>query len=228
MSEIAQKLFLHIAPDPGLLEGLDPLLDDPAIACALIVPAPGETMPGADVLAPMVAKLQQHDIAVLFAVPDAGDRSDLARGDDSIRTCADLVIATGADGLHTVMGKGGDLTAFEKALGAMKPDRIVGIGGLFTRHAAMTAGESDADYIMFGEPGPNGQTQPFAETLDMASWWSEVFTVPCVAHATGLDKVEILAASGCDFISVRIDAGTAADTVRAILERASRALQVTI
>ena len=175
-----------------------------------------------------LAKLQQHDIAVLFAVPDAGDRSDLARGDDSIRTCADLVIATGADGLHTVMGKGGDLTAFEKALGAMKPDRIVGIGGLFTRHAAMTAGESDADYIMFGEPGPNGQTQPFAETLDMASWWSEVFTVPCVAHATGLDKVEILAASGCDFISVRIDAGTAADTVRAILERASRALQVTI
>jgi thiamine-phosphate pyrophosphorylase len=208
MTDTVQRLFLSIAPDPSLLEGLQPLLDNSAIACVLISPVAGEAMPTARDLTPMVAALQKSDIAVLFTVPE-------------------LVAATGADGLHVAMGKGGDLSTIEQALRTMKPDRIVGIGGLFTRHGAMLAGESDADYVMFGEPALDGQTPPFAETLDMASWWSEVFTVPCVAHVADIEKVEIMAASGCDFVGLRIEAGQSADTIGALVERATLALQVT-
>ncbi len=209
MSDNAQRLFLSIAPDPSILERLEPLLDNSAVACVLIAAAAGEAMPATQELAPMVSALQKSDIAVLFTDPEVAGE-------------------TGADGIHVAMGKGGDLGAVEKALRMMKPDRIVGIGGLFTRHGAMTAGESGADYVMFGEPAPDGHVPPFGETLDMASWWSEVFTIPCVANVADIEKVEIMAASGCDFVGMRIESGQSADAIRAIVERATLALQVTI
>ena len=41
---------------------------------------------------------------------------------------------------------------FSAAVASLKPDRIAGCGGLATRHDAMLAAESGADYVMFGEP----------------------------------------------------------------------------
>ena len=38
----------------------------------------------------------------------------------------------------------------------LKPERIVGVGGLATRHDAMLAAEQGADYVMFGEPDQVG------------------------------------------------------------------------
>jgi thiamine-phosphate pyrophosphorylase len=64
----------------------------------------------------------------------------------------------------------------------------------------MAAGESEADYLMFGDLEPGGETA--AETLERAAWWAEVFNVPCVAVAHELAEVEALAASGAEFVAL--------------------------
>ena len=59
----------------------------------------------------------------------------------------DIAIRAGADGAHLT-----GIAALTAALGALKPDRIAGAGGLRSRHDAMLAAEAGADYVMFGEP----------------------------------------------------------------------------
>ena len=64
----------------------------------------------------------------------------------------ELVARAGADGAH-VSG----IEPMQDALEQLKPDRIVGVGGLHTRHDSMVAGEAGADYLLFGEPDAEGQ-----------------------------------------------------------------------
>ena len=52
----------------------------------------------------------------------------------------ELVARSGADGAN-ISG----IEAMQEAMPTLKPDRIIGVGGLVTRHDAMTAGEADAD-----------------------------------------------------------------------------------
>ena len=52
-------------------------------------------------------------------------------------------------------------TVSSDAVEQLKPERIVGVGGLVTRHDAMTAAEAGADYVMFGEPGADGERPGF-------------------------------------------------------------------
>ena len=63
----------------------------------------------------------------------------------------DIVGRAGADGAHLT-----GIEALSGALGALKPDRIAGVGGLRSRHDAMLAGEANPDYVMFGEPDRRG------------------------------------------------------------------------
>jgi thiamine-phosphate pyrophosphorylase len=58
----------------------------------------------------------------------------------------EIVVRAAADGAHA---RG--VAELDEAL-ALKPARIAGCGGLATRHDAMVAAESGADYVMFGEP----------------------------------------------------------------------------
>jgi len=109
----------------------------------------------------------------------------------------ELVARAGADGAHL-----NGLAALEDALPSLKPDRIAGVGGLATRHDSMAAGESGADYVLFGEPDAKGQrpsSQAIAERLD---WWAELFEPPCVGFATSLEEAHDFAASGADFVLV--------------------------
>ena len=57
---------------------------------------------------------------------------------------------------------------------ALKPKYIAGCGGLATRHDAMLAGESGADYVMFGEPDRDGHRPRFEAVLERVAWWAEV------------------------------------------------------
>ena len=59
----------------------------------------------------------------------------------------ELVARSGADGAHVT-----GIEVLQEALPSLKPDRIAGVGGLATRHDAMTAAEAGADYVLFGEP----------------------------------------------------------------------------
>jgi thiamine-phosphate pyrophosphorylase len=109
----------------------------------------------------------------------------------------ELVARSGADGAN-VSG----IEAMQEALPTLKPDRIIGVGGLVTRHDAMTAGEAGADYVLFGEPDANGE-RPSAEAIcERLDWWAELFEPPCVGFAATLDESSLFASAGADFILV--------------------------
>lgn len=107
-----------------------------------------------------------------------------------------------ADGVH-VRASGEALEpALIEAAESMRPDRIVGAGLLRSRHDAMTAGESDVDYICFGEPSPDGWRPDFADTLERVAWWADVFNVPCVGFAGSLEEAVQIAQAGADFVAL--------------------------
>jgi thiamine-phosphate pyrophosphorylase len=126
---------------------------------------------------------------------------------------ADLreVARWGADGVHCA-----DPRAVPDALQALKPDRIVGVGGLRSKDAAMTSGEGGVDYVMFGEPRADGTVPPAEQVIERCQWWAEVFTTPCVGYAADETMVQPLAATGVEFVAVGawVFDGSAADVTR--------------
>jgi thiamine-phosphate pyrophosphorylase len=109
----------------------------------------------------------------------------------------DIVARGGADGAHLT-----GLAAMEDAMPSLKPDRIVGIGGLATRHDSMAAGEAGADYVLFGEPDGKGQRPSSEAIAERLEWWDELFEPPCVGFATSREEAEEFAAAGADFVLV--------------------------
>ncbi len=107
----------------------------------------------------------------------------------------ELAARAGADGAN-IRG----IDALDDALSALKPDRILGVGGLHTRHDAMLAGEAGADYVLFGEPDENGARPSREAIFERLQWWAEVFEPPCVGFAATLDEAGLFAESGADFI----------------------------
>lgn len=108
-----------------------------------------------------------------------------------------LVAKAGADGAHIAA-----LDQFADALAVLKPDRIVGAGGLPTRHDAMSVAEAGADYVMFGEPDTDGHRPAREAMLERVAWWADVFEAPCVGYAGSADDIAPLVAAGADFVAL--------------------------
>jgi thiamine-phosphate pyrophosphorylase len=137
----------------------------------------------------------------------------------------DLVIRSGADGAHV---SGAETT--KTALSSLKPNYIVGVGGMASRHDAMVAGEDGADYLLFGEPGENG-ARPSAEAIaERIAWWAELFSPPCVAYAGTIEEAGMFAKAGADFVLLgdalwndpRGEEAALADAARAIHQAQTR------
>ncbi len=107
----------------------------------------------------------------------------------------EIVARAGADGANV-----SDVTAMQEAMPTLKPDRILGVGGLETRHDAMVAGEAEVDYVLFGEPNKNGERPSKEAIFERLQWWAEVFEAPCVGFAATLDEAGLFAESGAEFI----------------------------
>ncbi len=125
---------------------------------------------------------------------------------------ARLAVRAEADGVHV---SGDDGPPLDEALAAMKPDRIVGIGALADRDMAMQAGETGVDYLMFGGPG---SALTHDEIYDQASWWAEIFNVPCVAYAHRPDLAGVLAQTGAEFVALGDGLWDAPDIAKAVRE----------
>jgi thiamine-phosphate pyrophosphorylase len=179
----------------------------PAPRLYLVTPATGEparladtlgtALGGAEVAAVLVPLRGDDERALLNGLKVLAPAVQNAGAALLLGGRPDLVARGGADGAHL-----SDVDEFGAAVAALKPERIAGCGGLDTRHDAMLAAESGADYVMFGEPDDNGQRPAFEAVLERVEWWSEVFESPCVGYAADLDEVAALAAAGADFVAV--------------------------
>ena len=108
---------------------------------------------------------------------------------------ATLASRGGADGIH--LRRPAEARTWRARLGS---DRSLGVAGLRTRHDAMDAGEAGADFVLFGEPRPDGSVPALDDVVERAAWWAEIFQVPCAAFAPTLDAVPRLAATGAEFV----------------------------
>ena len=178
----------------------------------LITPALAE----AETFAPALeAALGAGDVAcvlVRFAGPDEGTAKKIVRAllpiaqqhEAALLVEGDpkVAVRTDADGVH-VRGQGDQLEEqLGEAIETLKPDRIVGAGGVKTRHDSMAVGELEIDYVMFGDPSPDGWTPLLEQVIERVSWWTEIFTVPCVGFAPRLEDVATISQAGADFVAL--------------------------
>ncbi len=176
---------------PARLYLVTPALADPQDAAALLGPALAATEVAAVLLRLAAADERTLINRIKEIAPFVQGRGAALL----VEGHAGLAARAGADGAHLT-----GLAAVEEAIDALKPERIVGAGGLTTRHDAMLAAEAGADYVMFGEPEAGGNRPSLAAIRERVEWWAEVFEVPCVAYAATLDEIGELAAA--EFIAL--------------------------
>ncbi len=170
-----------------------PAVSDPAALAARL-----EEVFGAADVAAVLLRLQDADERTLInRVKAAAPRLQAAGAALIIDGRPGIVARSGADGAHL-----GGLDALHAALPSLKPDFIAGAGSLHSRHDAMIAAETGADYVMFGEPDAGGQHPSRDAVVDRVAWWAEVFEAPCIGYAPALDAIDALAAAGADFIAL--------------------------
>ncbi|RAI44413.1 thiamine phosphate synthase, partial [Rhodoplanes roseus] len=159
-----------------------PVMRDPAAAAARLDAAFASGVDIAAVLVRLPEKLAERDAvnAVKAIVPVAQTHGAAVL----VEGRPEIVGRSGADGAHLV-----GVVALRQAIGGLRPAHIAGVGALRTRHDAMESAEAGADYVMFGEPGPDGGAPPFDVTVERVGWWAEVFETPCVGYAASLEEV---------------------------------------
>jgi thiamine-phosphate pyrophosphorylase len=196
----ATRLYLVTPPvsDPAAFRPLlDAALAAGDVACLHLRIAAAEGQAAKRFVQALAPAAQERGAAVLIDPP--ADWREVAR--------------LGADGVHCP-----DPTRAADALEAMKPDRIAGVGGLKSRDAAMTAGEAGVDYVMFGEPRPDGTVPPADQVIERCRWWAELFNTPCVGYAATPEMVAPLAAAGVEFVALGpwVFTGAPADVAAAV------------
>lgn len=176
----APRLYLETPPS-GDVEALKPMLADALkaadIAAVLVRLAGGDERAHINRVKALAATVQDAGAALLI--------------DDHPH----LAVRAGADGAHV-----DGIETLEDATDALKPNHLVGVGGLYSRHDSMVAGEAGADYLLFGRPSPDGQRPSPEDITEQIGWWAELFEPPCVGYAMTLDEVEAFADAGADFV----------------------------
>lgn len=189
-------------PEPPRLSLLTPIVEDAEAFRPLLGAACGAGQISAVLLrlAPADERTLVNRVKLLAATAHAQGAVLLLVEPEGGPVSVDaLTVATrgGADGVHA--RSPGPLRDLRGRLG---PERTLGAGGLRAKHDAMEAGESGADYVMFGEPRPDGSLAPLDLVAERAEWWAEIFQVPCIAFAPSLDDLAHLAATGAEFVAL--------------------------
>jgi thiamine-phosphate pyrophosphorylase len=187
------------------------------IGCRLcLLTPPGDRL--RDLLSLLSEAVAAGDVAsVIFMVgadgDPGGDPAGDPAGDQALGAAVELVQKSGAaailfgtpsaslsvDGVHV----GNNPDEIRTAMASQKPDRIVGVGDLRSRHEAMTASEFEPDYLFFGQL--NGDPDPMIDeaALDLARWWSSIAVVPgIVMGGSSVESVDQAATNGIDFVAL--------------------------
>ena len=176
----------------------------------LITPPVFDPVPFADLLA---AALDAGDVAaVQLRLKDAPDDAwqraiaalrPVAQARDVaflLNDRADLVCATGCDGVHV----GQEDMPARAARVLLGPDLTLGVTCKASRDLAMAAGEDGADYVAFGAffPSTTKEVSRLADP-DILRWWSELMELPCCAiGGITAENCAPLVRAGADFLAV--------------------------
>lgn len=110
-----------------------------------------------------------------------------------------------ADGVHLDSSESSK-SDFDAARSVLGNQAIVGMEIGASRHDAMMFAEQGADYIAFSNRIAGDGDKGSETMLDMISWWSELFEIPCVAFTvTDAVSVQECLRSGADFIAIDLD-----------------------
>lgn len=174
--------------------------------------------------------------AVLLRLTDGDERSRIERvkrlagpvqGANVALVVEDSALVAargGADGVHLTGGP----EAIPEARSSLKGERIIGAGALRARHDAMDVGEAGVDYVMFGDPRPDGSLPPLAAVIERAGWWAEIFETPCVAYAPNPESVAALVETGAEFVALGAWAFEEGRDIRALVAEANEAIAARI
>jgi thiamine-phosphate pyrophosphorylase len=123
------------------------------------------------------------------------DAAVVAAGDTRIAGRCDV------DGIHVIGGH----TEVRSALKEFGHKWIIGSGGAESRHAALTMGEEDPDYVLFGRFGQDTHAEPHKRNIALGDWWSKVIQVPCIVMGGNeVSSVTAAAETGADFVALSL------------------------
>ncbi|WP_019960913.1 thiamine phosphate synthase [Woodsholea maritima] len=178
------QLYLLTPPKitPDFVETLDKVLasgDVSALQIRLKDHSADEFDP---LIPPLVGAARRHQVSVII-------------NDDP-----HLALKYKADGVHI----GQEDASYAQARRILGPKAIIGVTCHDSRHLAMLAGEQGADYVAFGAFYPTATKTPKAKaSLDLLSWWTDLFEVPCVAiGGITSENVGPLVEAGADLVAV--------------------------
>ncbi len=187
MADTAARLYLitPVLEDASFAPRLAEACATGAVAAVLLRLAPADERTLTNQVKALAPAAQEHGAAVIVTTDGKADLATIAaRG--------------GADGVHIA----GDPTLVRELRDRLKSERALGVGGIRTKDDAMTFGEAGVDYLLFGEPRPDGSLPSLDSVVERASWWAEIFETPCAAYAPSLDAVETLAATNAEFVAL--------------------------
>ena len=197
------------------------MLVSPPVSAAGKFEAPFAEALGAAAFSAVILRADRDadERTLLKALKPLVDAAQAAGAAVLIEGAPDLVGKSGADGVHA-LGENNAREAAER----FKPEKILGVGGLRTRDAAMGAGETSADYLLFGDPGKGGEVPPLDALIERLDWWAEIFVTPCVGYAETLEAVGPIAATRADFVALGSFVWTHPDGPAAAVRAAAEAL----
>ncbi len=112
----------------------------------------------------------------------------------------DLASELGADGVHV----GADDADYAQARERVGANGTVGVSCYDSRHRAVEAAASGADYVAFGAFFPTETKTPRAKAdVHLLKWWHTLMVVPCVAiGGITAENCAPLVEAGADFLAV--------------------------
>jgi thiamine-phosphate pyrophosphorylase len=204
---VPPQLCLVVETAAGAREGCAAALNAARIASIIVTPPPNGVIDRTEAVA-IVAAGHAGNIAVLI--------------EDDVNLAKSL----GADGVHLAWHEDAE-ASYTAARAALGPNAIVGVDAGYSRHDAMSLGESGADYVAFSLPR-HAADQETAEQqhFDLIEWWAEIFEVPVIAmDVESAEQAEPLAEAGADFVATRMPLDLTPDQVTVWISDIARGLE---
>ena len=171
-------------------------MTDPIKRCRLVLVTP-DIADAAELAAVTADALRGGDVASVIVPQHALDEKSFQKRCEALVPVIQAAGRVRPDGLHIEVGP----TAMAEAVARHAPGLIVGGGNARERHAALSIGEAQPDYIMFGSIAGDIKPEPHSKNLALAEWWADMIEIPCVVMGgTSTAFVEDMAQTGAEFI----------------------------